>query len=147
MDQATFEQGSALITTGTTQLDGALSSVQQLAAVTSGASRDQVSSWYQAHSAVFKTLQTDVTGLNAAFSSTSPANYSTLDPSWQQLVTDARSAMALPPIPDALIQAYWSTALGDLIEGPSDCIGICRGAPPEPLRPGGGLDRHPVRAT
>jgi hypothetical protein len=130
MDQATFEQGSALITTGTTQMDGALSSVQQLSAATSAASRDQVRSWYQAHSATLKALQTDVSGLNASFSSTSAANYSTLDPSWQQLAADARSAMALPPIPDPLIQAYWSTALGDLVDGPTDCIGTSEALPP-----------------
>jgi hypothetical protein len=129
-NQAVFEQGSALITTGTTQLDGALASVQQLAAGTSGATRGQVGSWYQAHSAVLKTLQTDVTGLNAAFASTSAPAYATLDPSWQKLVTDARSAMALPAIPDGLIQDYWSTALGDLVEGSGDCIDTAEALPP-----------------
>jgi hypothetical protein len=111
-------------------MDGALASVQQLSAATSAAARDQVGSWYQAHSATFKTLQTDVSGLNAAFSSTSSANYSTLDPSWQQLAADARRALALPLIPDPLIQAYWSTALGDLVDGSTDCVGTSEALPP-----------------
>jgi hypothetical protein len=130
VDQATYEQGSALITSGTTQLDRAMGSVQQLAAETSIASRSQVRSWYQAHNATLKTLQTDVAGLNAAFSSASVPNYPTLDPSWRQLATDARSALALPPIPDALIQDYWTTALADLAEGPTVCIATTEALPP-----------------
>jgi hypothetical protein len=130
MVQATFERGSALITTGTSQLDGALGSVQQLAAPTSGASRGQVRSWYRAHGAVFATLQTAVTRVNTAFASTSSPNYSTIDPSWQQLVNDARSALALAPIPDSLVQSYWSTALNDLVDGANDCLETSEALPP-----------------
>jgi hypothetical protein len=127
---ATFERGSALITTGTTLLDGALGSVQQTAAATSGASRAQVRGWYQAHGALLKTLQSDVTGVNSAFASTSAANYPTLDPSWQQLQNDAQSALALPAIPDPLMENYWNVALNDLVQGAADCMAAPEALPP-----------------
>ncbi len=127
---ATFDKGSALVTTGTTQLAQAMSSVEATAAATSVASRSAVRGWDQAHRAAFTALQTDLTTLNAAFPSAGPLDYSAIDPDWQQLLNDAQSAVTLPPIPDALIQRYWSTALNDLIGGSSDCIGSSEALPP-----------------
>ena len=127
---ATFDKGSALVTTGTTGLAQALSSVEATAAATSVASRSAVSGWDQAHKAALTTLQADITTLNAAFPSAGPTDFSAIDPDWQKLMTDAQSAVTLPPIPDALIQSYWSTALNDLIGGSSDCIGSSEALPP-----------------
>jgi hypothetical protein len=127
---ALFNQGAAFITTGTTQFDNALGSVQSVAAATSGASRSQVRGWYQSHGTAFATLQADVDKLNAAFASTNPADYATLDPYWQQLMSDAGSAKAAGPIPDTLIQSYWSTALDDLVQGAGDCTGSSEAQPP-----------------
>ena len=127
---ATFDKGSALVTTGTTDLAQALSSVEATAAATSVASRSAVRGWDQAHSAVFTALQADITTLNAAFPSAGPTDYSAIDPDWQKLMSDAQSAVTLPPIPDVLIQSYWSTALNDLIGGSSDCIGSSEALPP-----------------
>jgi hypothetical protein len=125
-----FNQGSALITTGTTQLDEALSSVESQAAATSVASRAQVRAWDQAHGAVVTTLQTDLSRLSAAFMSSGPSDYSSVEPSWQQLLSDAQGAMNLAPVPDRLIQSYWSTALNDLIQGSTDCLGSSEALPP-----------------
>ena len=127
---ATFDKGSALVTTGTTDLAQALSSVETTAAATSVASRSAVRGWDQAHKAALTTLQADITTLNAAFPSAGPTDFSAVDPDWQKLMTDAQSAVTLPPIPDALIQSYWSTALNDLIGGSSDCIGSSEALPP-----------------
>ncbi len=127
---ATFDKGSSLVTTGTTQLDSAISSIESLAAATSVASRSQVRAWDQAHGAIFATLQTDISKLDAAFPVNEVSDYSSVDPIWQQLLSDAQSAMQLPPIPDALIQSYWSTALSDLIQGSSDCLGSSEALPP-----------------
>ena len=113
-----------------------LSSVESQAAATSAASRSQVRAWDQAHGPVFTTLQTDISKVNAAFPASEASDYSSVDPSWQQLLSDAQSAMKLPPIPDPLIQSYWSTALNDLIQGSSDCLGLVGGPSPQPLRPG-----------
>jgi hypothetical protein len=62
--------------------------------------------------------------------SSGPSDYSSVDPSWQQVLSDAQSAMNLTPIPDSLIQSYWATALNDLIQGSSDCIGSSEALPP-----------------
>ncbi len=125
-----FSQGSALITTGTTQMNGALGSIESLASTTSKPSRSQVSAWYQSQEATFNTLQTDINKLDTAFSSTASSSYSTVDPYWQQLMSDAESAMTMAPVPDALIQSYWTTALGDLTLGSGDCIASSEGLPP-----------------
>lgn len=127
---ATFDKGSSLVTAGTTQLDSAVSSIESLAAATSVASRTQVRAWDQAHGAIFATLQTDISKVNAAFPTNEVSDYSSVDPFWQQLLSDAQSAMQLPPIPDALIQSYWSTTLSDLIQGSSDCLGSSEALPP-----------------
>ncbi len=129
-DSDVFNQGAAFITIGTSQLDQALSSVQSAAAATSAASRNQVRGWYQSHGAVLTTLQTDINKLNAVFASTGAADYATLDPYWQQISTDAHNAMATAPIPDTLIEHYWSTALDDLVAGASDCTGSSEALPP-----------------
>jgi len=125
-----FNQGSALVTTGTTQLDEALSSVESQAAATSAPSRAQVRAWDQAHGSVVTALQTDLSRLSSAFMSSGPSDYSSVDPSWQQLLSDAQSAMNLAPIPDGLTQSYWATALNDLIQGSTDCIGSPEALPP-----------------
>ncbi len=125
-----FNQGSALITTGTTQLDEALSSVESQAAATSQPSRAQVRTWEQAHGPTVTALQTDLSRLSSAFMSSGPSDYSSVDPSWQQVLSDAQSAMNLAPIPDSLIQSYWATALNDLIQGSTDCIGSSEALPP-----------------
>ncbi len=127
---ATFDKGSALVTTGTTDLAQALSSVEAAAASTSVASRSAVRGWDQAHAATLTTLQADIATLNAAFPSAGPTDYSAVDPDWQKLMTDAQSATALAQIPDTMIQSYWSTALNDLIGGSSDCIGSSEALPP-----------------
>jgi hypothetical protein len=125
-----FNQGAAFITTGTTQFDGAVTSVESSAAVTSVPSRSQVQAWNQAHGALVSTLQTDVTKLNAAFAATMSSDYSTVVPFWQQLSSDAQSALKSAPIPDRLIQSYWTTALDDLAQGSSDCIESSEALPP-----------------
>ncbi len=125
-----FNQGAAFITTGTTQFDGAVSSVESSAAATSVPSRTQVRAWDQAHGALVSTLQTDVTKLNAAFAAPTSSDYSAVAPFWQQLMSDAQSAMKSAPIPDRLIQTYWTTALDDLIQGSSDCVGSSEALPP-----------------
>ena len=127
---AIFDQGSALVTTGTTQLDAALTSVEGRASATSASSRAQVRAWNQAHATVLNTLQTDIDNVNAAFAAAGSADDTTVTPVWQQLLTDAQSAMNLPPIPDPLIQSYWTTALNDLIDGSSDCLGSQEALPP-----------------
>jgi hypothetical protein len=127
---ATFDKGSSLVTTGTTQLDSTISSIESLAAATSVPSRSQVRAWDQAHGPIFATLQTDISKVDAAFPANEQSDYSAVDPFWQQLLSDAQSAMQLPPIPDALIQSYWSTALSDLIQGSSDCLGSSEALPP-----------------
>lgn len=125
-----FNQGAALVTAGTTQLDGALSSIESQLSFTSTASRSQVRAWQQAHGAAVATLQTDIAKLNSAFTSNTSSDFSSVDPDWQQLSTDAQSAMKLAPIPDPLIQSYWTTALNDLIQGSSDCLGSVEALPP-----------------
>ncbi len=125
-----FNQGAAFITTGTTQLDGTLASVESLAAAASAPSRAAVRGWNQAHGTVFAALQSDLNKLNSAFSSAAASDYSTVAPSWQALLSDAQSALKLAPIPDALIQSYWATALNDLIQGSSDCLGSSEALPP-----------------
>jgi hypothetical protein len=125
-----FDQGAAFITTGTTQLDGALSSVESQAAASSESSRAQVRAWDQAHGSVFSTLQTDLSRLNAAYPSSGSSDYTSVGPYWQQLLSDAQSAMNQAPIPDTLIQNYWTTALNDLIQGSSDCLGSSEALPP-----------------
>jgi len=125
-----FNQGAALITTGTTQFDGAVTSVEAAAAVTSAPSRRQVRAWNQAYGALGSTLQADATKVDAAFTATSSSDYSAVAPLWQQLLSDAQSAMTAPPIPDSLIQGYWTTALNDLIQGATDCIGSSEALPP-----------------
>jgi len=127
---AAFDQGSAFITTGTTQLDNALNSVEQLAGATSSSARNQVLAWSNAHGTISSTLQTDLDKLNAAFPSTTSSDDPSADPYWQQLLSDAQNAMRSTPIPDAVIQSYWSTALGDLVDGASDCLGSSEALPP-----------------
>ena len=127
---STFQQGAALITTGTTQLYDAAGSVQSVAAATSAGARVQVRQWNATHGTLFNTLQSDINKLSGAFSSTSAPNYSTVDPYWQQLLNDAQSALAMAPIPDSLSQSYWSTSLNDLIQGSSDCIDSSEAPPP-----------------
>ena len=131
-----FSQGSAFITTGTTQMDDAAGSVQSAAVATSSAARSQVSGWYQSHAATFTTLQTDITKLDAAFGSAGASNTAAVDPYWQQLMRDAQSAAVLPAIPDALIQDLWFTAVQDLITGSSDCLGSAEALPPNPFDQG-----------
>jgi len=131
-----FSQGSAFITTGTTQMDDAAGSVQIAAAATSAAARSQVSGWYQSHAATFSMLQTDITKLDAAFGSAGASNATAVDPYWQQLMRDAQSAAALRAIPDGLIQDLWFTALQDLITGSSDCLGATEALPPNPFDQG-----------
>jgi hypothetical protein len=133
---STFEQGAALITTGTTQLYDAVGSVQSVTATTSVASGGQVRQWSASHGTVFNTLQADISNLNGAFSSTSSSTYSTVDPYWKQLLSDAQSALAMTPIPDSLSQSYWSTSLNDFIQGSSDCINSSEGLPPNLLDEG-----------
>ncbi len=125
-----FNQGAALVTTGTTQFDRAVTSVEVSAATTSIPSRSQVRSWNQAHGALVSTLQADVARLNAAFTAATSSDFSAVGPFWQQLLSDAQSAMQSAPIPDRLIQGYWTTALDDLIQGASDCIGSSEALPP-----------------
>ena len=127
---AIFNQGAALITTGTTQFDGAVTSIESLAAVTSVPARNQVGAWNQAHGALVSTLQTDVTKLNAAFAASTSSDNSTVGPLWQQLLSDAQGASKSAPIPDALIQSYWTAALNDLIDGSTDCLGSSEALPP-----------------
>ena len=123
-----FTQGTSLITTGATQLNGALASVQGQAAATSAASRSQVVSWVESHGAVFSTVLNDVNNLNAAFAA-APGSSSVI-PYWQQLLGDAQSAISQAPIPDALIESYWTTTLNDLIQGSTDCLGSSEAPPP-----------------
>jgi hypothetical protein len=126
-----FNQGAALITTGTTQLDGALGAIESQASSSTAASvRSQVGAWNQAHGAVVTALQTDISKLGVAFSASGPTDYSAVDPSWQQLLSDAQSAIKLAPIPDSLLQSYWTTALNDLVQGSSDCLGSEEALPP-----------------
>jgi hypothetical protein len=125
-----FNQGAALVTTGTTQFDGAVASIESLAAVTSVPARNEVGAWNQAHGALVSTLQTDVTKLNAAFAASTSSDYSAAGPLWQQLLSDAQDASKSAPIPDALIQGYWTTALNDLINGSTDCLGSSEALPP-----------------
>ena len=125
-----FNQGAALITAGTTELDAAITSVESLASATSAPSRPAVRGWNQSHSAVLSSLQADITKLNATFASAGTAGDSAVIPDWQQLANDAQSAMKLTPIPDPLLQAYWTTALSDLVQGASDCIGSEEALPP-----------------
>jgi hypothetical protein len=126
-----FNQGAALITTGTTQLDGALGAVESQASSSPSASvRSQVDAWNQAHGTVVTALQTDITKLGVAFSASGPTDYSAVDPSWQQLLNDAQSALKLTPIPDSLTQSYWTTALNDLVQGAGDCLGSEEALPP-----------------
>jgi hypothetical protein len=125
-----FTQGTALITTGTAQLDAAIGSVVAQAAVTSASSRASVSGWVQAHGPVLTTVQNDLSTLDAAFSSAGPSGSATVTSDWQQLLSDARSALNLAPIPDSLIQSYWATALNDLVQGTNDCLGSSEAAPP-----------------
>ena len=125
-----FNQGAALITTGTTQFDGAVTSIESLAAATSVPDRGQVRAWNQAHGALVSTLQTDVTALNAAFAASTSPDDSTVGPRWQQLLSDTQSALKSAPIPDSLIQGYWTTALNDLIQGSTDCLGSSEALPP-----------------
>jgi hypothetical protein len=127
---ATLDQGTAFVTTGTTQLDGALKSLEGIAATTSAVSRSQVRSWNQAHGAVFSTLQTDISKLDAAFASGAASNFSTVAPSWQQLLSDAQNAIKLAAIPDPMLQSYWSTTLNDLIQGSTDTLGGSEALPP-----------------
>jgi hypothetical protein len=126
----TLDQGTAFVTTGTTQLDGALKSLESIAATTSVVSRSQVRSWNQSHGTEFSQLQTDISNLDAAFASGASSNFSTVDPYWQQLLSDAQNAIKLAPIPDPLLQSYWSTALNDFIQGSSDSIGGSEALPP-----------------
>jgi hypothetical protein len=125
-----FNQGAALITAGTTELDAAIASVESLATATSASSRTAVRGWNQSHGAVLTSLQADISKLNATFSSAGPADDSAVIPDWQQLVNDAQSAMKLTPIPDPLIQSYWTTTLSDLVQGASACIGSEEALPP-----------------
>jgi hypothetical protein len=125
---ATFEQGAALITTGTTELDGALASVQGTATGASAPARARVRAWFQSHGSVLTTIQADMTKLNTDFSS-SPTGLFTLI-ARQQLLTEGQSAQALPAIPDSLTQSYWSTSLTDIIQGTSDCMVSSESLPP-----------------
>ena len=78
--------------------------------------------WYIANGAAFNSLQTDVAKVTRALASATPGTYVTLQPYWQELDADAKTAMSLPPIPDAASQSDWATALGDLSEGAAQCI-------------------------
>jgi hypothetical protein len=127
---ATFDQGSAFITTGTSQLDSALTSIEGLAATTSAGSRTQVRAWNQSHGTVLGTLQTDLSKVDAAFASSTSSNYASVDPSWQQLLSDAQNDIKLAPIPDSLLQSYWSAALNDFIQGSTDAIQGSEALPP-----------------
>lgn len=127
---ALFNQGAGFISAGTTLVDGALGSVQSQAAATSGSSQSQVVAWVAAHGAVFSTVQNDVNNLNAAFAAAGASGFSSVTPYWQQLSSDAESALSLPAIPDPLIQSYWATTLNDLIEGSSDCLASSEAPPP-----------------
>ncbi len=131
-----YSQGSAFITTGTTQMDGAAQAVQSAAATASASSRSQVSGWYKSRSATFTTLQADINKVDAAVGSAGSAGYSVVDPDWQQLMSDARSALALPSVPDPYIENLWTTALGDLTQGSSDCLGSAEALPPNPFDQG-----------
>ena len=77
------------------------------------------------------TLQADVAKVNAAFTATTSSDYSAVGPLWQQLLSDAQECdEGSAPIPDRLIQGYWTTALNDLIQGATDCIESSEALPP-----------------
>jgi hypothetical protein len=124
-------QGLALISTGTTQLDSAIISVEAMAVDATVSSSDQVQAWYLAYGSGFNTLQTDLTALNNAFLTTPVYYYHPLvDPYWQQLATDAQHVMSLPAIPDAAIQMSWTMALNNLVQGSHDCLSTSEALPP-----------------
>jgi len=131
-----FAQGAAFITTGTTQMDGAVQAVQSSAATMSAGSRSQVTGWYQSHGATFTTLQADIAKVDSAFGSAGSTGYSAVDPDWQQLLSDAQSAQALPAVPDPFVEDLWTTALQDLTQGSADCLGSAEALPPNPFDQG-----------
>ncbi len=136
-----FSQGSAFITTGTTQMDSAAGSVQSSAAATSAASRSQVSVWYQSHGATFTTLQGDITKLNASFGSAGSSGYSTVDPEWQQLMNDAESAFCIAGDPGPVDPGLLDHGASGPHPGLNRLPELVRGAPSQPLRPGRRPDR------